>query len=63
MKDPINNAYTALDWWRTSSAKEKEKAVKQWKAQTTDYRKTWDVKRVGLSDSCMIFLYEKFVGN
>lgn len=61
MKDEINNAYAALDWWRGSSAKEKEKVVKKWKAQTTDYRKTWDVKRIGLSDSTVIEIYNKFV--
>lgn len=54
--------YTALNWWRTSSAKDKEKVIKQWKAQPdADYRKSWPLKRVMISDSTMIELYNKYV--
>lgn len=61
-EDSINNAYKALDWWRTSSPAEKEKVVKKWKAiKDSDYRKKWEVKRIGLSDGLVIELFNKFV--
>lgn len=55
----MSDVYQALDWWRTSSAAEKEKAIKKWKAQKDlDYRKNWDAKRIGLSDSTVMEVYK-----
>lgn len=55
-----SDIYRALDWWRTSSTAEKEKAVKKWRTKVEDYRKNWDIKRIGLSDSTVMEVY-KFV--
>jgi len=56
----MNDVYQALGWWRTSSTAEKEKAVKKWRTKVEDYRKNWDIKRIGLSDSTVMEVY-KFV--
>lgn len=57
----MNDVYQALGWWRTSSTAEKEKAVKKWRTKVEDYRKKWLLKRVMISDTTMIELYNKYV--
>lgn len=54
--------YIALNWWRTATTPQKEKVIKQWKAQPdVDYRKSWTLKRIAISDTTMIELYNKYV--
>lgn len=59
-----NDPYSALNWWRTATIKEKERVLREFRnSPEKDYRKKWPLKRVMISDSTMIELYERFVGN